>query len=102
MSVRERDLSTRTCRSSCGLDDGVSARPFSPTFVFVAFDVDVVVLLLSFSRGLIVDGDLLVAFLAIFDWVVVVGTIVILLSFRGCDSVVCVGGSVASAGFGTL
>ena len=74
LSPRDRDLSMRICRSSCGLEFG-SCRPFSRNFV-------------GTGRPL-----------GIFSLFGCFGIIVILLCLRDCPSV---GGAVGSAGFGTL
>jgi len=76
-SPRDRDLSMRICRSSCGLEFG-SCRPFSRGFADFAG-----------------TGRLLGTF-SLFGCD---GIIVILLCLRGCASAT---GAAGSAGFGTL
>lgn len=73
VSPRDRDLSIRTCRSSCGLEFG-SCRPFSRIFV---------------------GAGLLLVFFSLFGCD---GIIVILLCFRGCTST----GGCFTSGFATL
>lgn len=79
LSPRDRDLSIRICRSSCGLEWG-SCRPFSRSFADTGRPVGIFSLL-----GFSLFGCF--------------GIIVILLCLRGCPSV---DGAAGSAGFGTL
>lgn len=107
MSPRDRDLSIRICRSSCGLEFG-SCRPFSRSFAGFAGNGR---LLGVFSgTGRLIGafsgiGRLLGVFsgtdrlLGIFSLFGCAGIIVILLCLRGCASAA---GGAGSAGFGTL
>jgi len=85
VSPRDRDLSIRICRSSCGLEFG-SCRPFSRGFAGTGRPLGIFSLTFSLNFSLIFSFGCF-------------GIIVILLCLRGNPSDE---GAAGSAGFGTL